>query len=130
MPDPDRRAHPRYRLWLPARIEGDDQPSRLAIGHDVSQTGSLLVTRQQLAMGQQVRIFVRIPPDGEDEVAVRARVVRVEPNDADPEGLWPTRVAVEFDQPYPEIETLLRSHSECLEGVADASEQSEYEQSE
>ena len=125
MSDKERRAHPRYRLWLPARIEGDEHDSRLAIGHDMSQSGSLLVTRQQLQTGAHVRIFVRIPPDGDDEYAISARVVRVEPNDADPEGLWPTRVAVEFDEPEPEVERLLRSHSECLEGVADASEQTE-----
>ena len=123
MADNERRAHPRFRLWLPARIEGDDQPTRLAVGHDMSQKGSLLVTRQRLQAGQQVRIFLRVPPSGDDEHEISARVVRVEANDADPEGLWPYRLAVEFDDSYPELEKLLRDHAECLEGMADSSAQ-------
>lgn len=91
----------------------------------MSQSGSALVTRQRLTKGQQVKIFVRFPPDGDEEHAISATVVRVEPNEADPEGLWPLRVAVEFDHAYPELEKLLRSHAECLEGVADTSEWTE-----
>jgi hypothetical protein len=122
----ERRAHPRYRLWVPARLEGDEQPSRLAVGHDMSQKGSLLVTMVELSPGDRVRLFVRIPPTGEgEEQEIAARVLRVEVNDADPHGLWPYRVAVEFDEPSPELEELLRSHSEVLEGVADSSEQTE-----
>jgi len=123
MSDNERRAHPRYRLWLPARIEGNDQPTRLAVGHDMSQKGSLLVTRKRVEAGQQVRLFIRVPPDGDEEYEISARVVRVEANDADPEGLWPFRLAVEFDDIYPELDELLRSHAECLEGLADSGDQ-------
>ncbi|MBW2527347.1 MAG: PilZ domain-containing protein [Deltaproteobacteria bacterium] len=123
MSDNERRAHPRFRLWLPARIEGEDQPTRLAVGHDMSQKGSLLVTRQRLREGQQVRLFIRVPPGGDDEHEISATVVRVEANDADPEGLWPFRLALEFDDTYPQLEKLLRDHADLLEGVAESGDQ-------
>ena len=37
------------------------------------------------------------------------RVVRVEDNPEDPHGLWPHRLAVEFDQPEPELEWVIGS---------------------
>lgn len=122
----ERRAHARYRLWLPARIEGEQGPTRVAVGHDVSQGGTMLVTRGELTPGQSVRLHIRIPPteDGQEHV-IAARVLRVDANDADPHGLWPYRVALEFDEPDPEIEATLRAHAECVEGVADASEQTD-----
>jgi hypothetical protein len=123
MVDNERRAHHRFRLWIPARIEGEDRPSRLAVGHDMSQKGSLLVTRSKLHAGERVRLFLRIPPHGDVEQQIAARVLRTEENSADPEGLWPYRVAVEFDQPYPEVEELLREHSEYIEGVAESGRQ-------
>ena len=127
MVDKERRAHHRFRLWIPARIEGEDRPSRLAVGHDMSQKGSLLVTRSKLRAGERVRLFLRIPPDGDEEQQIAARVLRTDDNVADPEGLWPYRVAVEFDQPYPEVEELLRRNSEYIEGLAESGMQGEDE---
>lgn len=118
----ERRAHPRYRLWIPARIQGEAEISRLAVGHDMSQKGTMLVTRAKLEAGAAVRLFVRIPPDSKQEHEIGAKVVRTALNDADPDGLWPFRLALEFDEPYPEIESLLREHSALLEGMGDASE--------
>jgi len=121
----ERRAHQRYRLWIPARIEGEDRPSRLAVGHDMSQKGSLMVTRSKLLAGEHVRLFLRIPPDGDEEQEIAARVLRIGANDADPNGLWPFQIAVEFDHPVPGVEELLRRHSEFMEGMADSGEQSD-----
>jgi hypothetical protein len=111
----DRRHHDRYRLWLPARLEGSEVAGRLAVGHNISQTGSLLVTSGKLAVGHELRIFVRLPPQGSAEKELRARVVRCDVNQADPNGLWPYRVAVEFAEPHPELEELLREHGEMIE---------------
>jgi hypothetical protein len=108
--DEERRHHPRYRLWLPTRIEGRDHEARLAIGHDISQTGSLLVTNAELEVGAPIVMFVRIPPEGEDEQRIAARVVRCGPNAADPDGLWPFQIAVEFDEAEPALEALAREH--------------------
>ncbi len=124
MSSDERRIHHRYKLWVPARIEGVDAPrSRLAVGHDMSQTGSLMVTSDERKVGEEIKLFVRIPPDSDSEHLICARVIRCEVNDADPNGLWPYRIAVAFEQPEPELEELLRSHSEVLTGLSDAGEQ-------
>jgi hypothetical protein len=109
--DEERRLHTRYRLWLPARIEGRGEEARLAIGHDISQTGSLLVTNGALEVGAHIVLFVRVPPEGDDEQRVAARVVRSGPNEADPQGLWPFQIAVEFDEAAPALEALVREHA-------------------
>ncbi len=120
----ERRIHHRYKLWVPTRIEGADAPrSRLAVGHDMSQTGSLMVTSDERKVGEQIKLFIRVPPDSEEEQVICARVIRCEVNDADPNGLWPYRIAVAFEQAEPEFEELLRSHSQMLTGLTDAGEQ-------
>jgi hypothetical protein len=106
----ERRLHTRFRLWLPTRIEGGEGEARLAIGHDISQKGSLLVTRDELPVGAEIVLHVHIPPDGQEEQQIAARVVRCGPNMADPEGLWPIQIAVEFDHADPAIEKLVREH--------------------
>ncbi len=119
----DRRIYHRYKLWIPARLEGETGPTQLAVGHDMSQKGSLLVTSKQLQVGERVRLFVRIPPDADDELQFEARVLRIAANDADPNGLWPFRVALEFDQAVPELEKALRQNLDCLDGLFDTGEQ-------
>ncbi|MBI4699631.1 MAG: PilZ domain-containing protein [Deltaproteobacteria bacterium] len=119
----DKRRYQRFRLWLPARLEGEGGQTRLAVGHDMSQKGSLLVTSGQLEVGAPVTLHVSIPPEGGQERPIHARIVRVEPNTKDPEGLWPYRVAVEFVDAAPELEDLLREQAANLEGLTDKSEQ-------
>lgn len=119
----ERRHHRRFRLWLPARIKGGAEDSQLAIGHDMSQVGALLVTSEALSIGDRVRVFVRLPPDSTQEIEIRARVVRCEPNPQDPQGLWPVAVAVEFEDPVPELENLLRDNVDVVESISDAGEQ-------
>ena len=53
------------------------------------------------------------------------RIVRVEPNTSDPNGLWPYRIAVEFTEPQPDLELALRGQSSHLEGLTDDGEQTD-----
>ncbi len=105
---------------MPARIagDGDDEGGgQLAIGHDISQKGSLMVTRAPgPAVGAIIRIFVRVPPDSPEERVVRARVLRATANRADPNSLWPIQIAVEFDEADPEIERIIAAYA-SEEGV-------------
>jgi hypothetical protein len=116
----DRRQHRRYRLWVPARIEGEsdaDDGGQLAIGHDISQKGSLMVTRAPgPEVGSTIRIFVRVPPDAPEERMVRARVLRATANQNDPNSMWPIQIAVEFDEADPEIERIIAAYA-ADEGV-------------
>ena len=122
MSQPERRNHYRYKLWVPARIQAGGA-AKLAIGHDMSQTGALLVSRSKVEPGTAVSLYVRVPPDSEQEFHLTAQVVRSERNDADPNGLWPYRIAVRFDENSPELEALLRTGSKLLEGLSADSEQ-------
>jgi hypothetical protein len=119
----ERRNHARFRLWLPARIEGAGEDSQLAVGHDLSRGGALLVTSAELPVGEEVTLVVTIPPEEGSELTFRANVTRCEPNAEDPSSLWPFQVALQFVEEVPELETLLRKHSEVLHGMTDASEQ-------
>lgn len=102
----ERRAH-RYTVWLPVRIA--EMENGMAVSHNASVRGMLLVTASQLEVGAPLTIVVQIPPEGTEETHVHGRVVRVEPNTDDPESLWPYRIAVEFDDASPEIERALTS---------------------
>jgi hypothetical protein len=117
----NRREHARYRLWLPARIGGaepdESTPTTLAIGHDMSQGGSLLVTNVELRVGANIEMYVRIPHDAPEETVLGATVVRCTKNHADPHGLWPYEVAVSFHETNPDLEQLLREQVAVLEGM-------------
>lgn len=116
----ERREHDRYRLWLPARIEGEGTKPHLAVGHDMSQGGFLLVTDTEVAVGAPIKVHVRIPVDAEDERVLDATVLRCTNNPADPDSLWPYQVAVAFTEAVPELDELLREHMAVLEGLAQA----------
>jgi hypothetical protein len=101
----ERREHKRLSFWLPVLI--DQIEGGFAVSHNASDGGLLLVCARELEVGTHIDIAFRVPPDGPVEVRVAATVVRITPNDEDPEGLWPYKLAVRFEQPVPELEALL-----------------------
>ncbi len=108
----ERRRHERLTEWLPVRLESGE--AGLAVTHNVSETGALLVTAQELAVGQRVHITVPVPEQAlhstsVPQIELSAEVVRVAPNEEDPQGLWPYSVAVEFSEPSPALEAVLRA---------------------
>jgi len=107
----ERREHDSFRLWLPARIKGADDKTRMAVGHDMSQKGSLLVTRKSFDVGTTITLTVAMPPDSDNELTIEAKVLRCDRNTADPQGLWPYSVAVEFTEAAPQLEKLLETHA-------------------
>ncbi len=109
MPPMERRRADRVSEWLPVQL--DAGKAGLAVTHNVSETGALLVTAQVLEVGQLVTIKASLPASGdalERDIALEARVVRFSANTEDPEGLWPYSVAVQFEKPHPELEAALR----------------------
>ena len=120
MSEDERRQHSRYRLWIPARIEGagNSEPV-LAVGHDMSQGGSFFVTRAKLVVGGHIKVHVRLPPDADEERVLTGTVLRCAKNQADPDSLYPFQVAVAFDESDPELEELLREQLAVLEGIAE-----------
>ena len=102
----ERRANARYDIWLPLEI--DVLREGIAVSHDASKNGMLIVTASQPDVGTKVVITFRLPPGETSSRSVKATVVRVGPNEKDPNGIWPHAVAVQFEAPVPELETLLQ----------------------
>ena len=112
--DVERRSHHRRCVWLPAKVE--ELEAGLAVTHDVSPTGVMMVAASTLELGAPVSITFQIPPAGQTEHHVTGRVVRVEPNESDPQGIWPYRIAVAFDGEAPELEALVDTLMRSLGG--------------
>lgn len=89
------------------RVEPKAGGETLAMSQNISRTGVLMASAEALEINARVSVTVRVPAHGEQEHEVSGRVVRVEKNDQDPEGLWPHHVAVEFESQIPELEPFL-----------------------
>lgn len=104
----ERRGATRYGVWFPLQLnsEGD---SIIGISRDISERGVAMVVAAAPTVGASVKVHLSLP--GEEERVVQGKVLRVEENAADAEGLWRHRVAIEFDEP---VEAL----AEALEEIA------------
>jgi hypothetical protein len=100
----ERRTNPRYELWLPLEVEG--LAAGVAVTHNASKNGLLIVTATAGTVGAQVRVTFCGP--GERGPSLRGRIVRSGKNDADPDGVWPYALALEFDDPVPPLAELKR----------------------
>jgi hypothetical protein len=78
----------------------------MAMNHNIGAGGMLMVLGADLSVGETVRVTFRIPP-GDVERQLQGTVLRIEPNEEDPQGSWPMRVAVAFDDIEPELAPLL-----------------------
>lgn len=74
----------------------------MAVNHNISAGGMLVVVSARMELGAEVKLTFRVPPAG-GEHTLHGKVTRVEPNREDPEGLWPYRMAVAFDDIDPDL---------------------------
>ena len=100
----ERRTSLRLQVWLPVKV--DALKEGIAVTHDASERGLLMVTASRLDPGSPVTVVLK-DPEGTETHRLSGRVVRVEANDDDPQGLWPHRMAVEFDQPEPKLQWMI-----------------------
>lgn len=101
----ERRGRPRHRLWLP--VYCDALSGGVAITHDASDNGMMLLARSKPEEGEQLTLRFSVPP-GEGEVFVcQARVVRSDVNKDDPDGLWRYQLAVTYGNILPQLGPLL-----------------------
>jgi hypothetical protein len=106
----ERRIGVRHFACFPAHIERPGTGKRIAMMHDLSVSGALLVVRAQLAVGESVSLQLHVTGDPDSAGrATRARVVRVEPLDPAERALWSHRVAVQFDEPITDFEPEIRA---------------------
>jgi hypothetical protein len=91
-----RREHGRYRIWFPLELKGD-QVDGMAVNHNISAAGMLIAVSTRLQVGAPVTVRFRMPTAAAVEHELNGTIVRIEDNSADPEGMWPYRIAVAFD---------------------------------
>lgn len=107
----ERRRGRRLRSWFLMRLKSEEKQSWLAMSRNVSTTGILAATAKKLAIGQPVALTFEVTP-GEKQLTMHGTIVRVELNAEDPSGMWPHRVAIEFDEEVPELEPAVEADSE------------------
>lgn len=102
----NKRAHSRFTLWLPVRV--DARSGRIeAVCRDASSGGVLISGSAELRVGDPVTITFRLCPEDDREGFILGRIVRVEEPGAD----GARRMAVEFVKPVPQLEALFRRAS-------------------
>ena len=101
----ERRNFPRKDFWLPLEI--GELTGGVAVGHNASEVGLLIVAAGKLPEGQEVTVTFRLPPTAEQTTSLQATVVRSSVNERDPGGLWPVQLALKFVKPFPELPGLL-----------------------
>ncbi len=103
----DKRAHARFTLWLPVKI--DARSGRMeAVCRDASSGGILVTGSAKLEPGDKVTISFPRSSEDPTKVFILGRIVRVEDAD-DPAGV--RRTAIEFVQPVPQLEALFKRAS-------------------
>jgi hypothetical protein len=114
---PERRDGDRYQAWFPVQFTAGTLRDHLAVSRDVSSRGIQLSAATDLEPGSRVTISFRVMPDDEEVRFVEGKVVRVEDNTDDPDGLWPLRIAVEFDEPIPDLDKQLAKAEDSKRGA-------------
>lgn len=106
----ERRTATRHDLWIPVTVDGLREG--IAVTHNASENGLLIVAASQVPIGERMTVTLRnVPGLSPNPLVVSGRVVRSGPNQDDPEGLWPFAMAVELDTNLPDLEQLVRSVS-------------------
>lgn len=105
----ERRANERHRVWFPMTVVTEDGGEGTAITFDVSSTGVLMACPGELAVGSKVTL--RFTLSTEDEERVLAGTVRRTELNPEGDARWRHRLAVEFDDPHPELESLIEAEA-------------------
>lgn len=107
----ERRRSPRLRAWFLMQVQSAERGRWLAMTRNMSESGALLATASRLAVGEPVTLIFKLGAEDESERELAGTIVRVERNVEDPGGFWPHRVAVEFEQPVPELARAIETDS-------------------
>lgn len=97
----------RYAIWFPIKLEHQGSGEVIAISRNMSTSGLLLATASNIEVGAPVTIRFRAHVGDESEQELSGVIVRREDNAEDPGGLWPHRIAVQFQELAPDLAPLL-----------------------
>lgn len=115
----ERRRRERFRVLFLVRLQAGSDGDWLVLSRDMSQTGALLAARPRLEVGDEVTLSFQAMPVDTEERRVVGTIVRVDRDSEHEKSYWPHRVAVEFREPVPGIEELLRGAAAILEDKYD-----------
>ena len=76
--------------------------ANLAINHNIGAGGMLVALCADVKVGEVVSVTFRLPTGGEERT-VRGTIVRLDPNTEDPEGEWPFKAGVAFEEVSPDL---------------------------
>jgi hypothetical protein len=107
----EKRQHERFLIWFPVTLTTNSGRA-WAVCRDASSGGMCVSCTSELAVGCDVTVAFKLDPSEMSERRIEGRVVRLEPNGDDPQGVWPHRISVAFHDPAPELHSLLRRKSE------------------
>lgn len=99
----ERRKGSRHFLYLAAELVAQGATPRTAITKDISEVGLLLLTRANLALGEQVVVKIYLPGDQMDSIDVPGKVVRLDELADEEKGIWRIKAAFAFDQAQPDV---------------------------
>lgn len=114
----ERRRAPRFTLWFPMQIASDGEVI-LGVSRDLSESGVAMVAAAAPVVGAKVRLALQLP--GDVARTIEGTIARVDPNPADPDGLWRHRVAVELTEKVEGLGTVLEEVSRTSQPPPDAS---------
>lgn len=103
----DTRERKRFTVWFPMKVKAGEGTENVAVSRNVSGKGVLMAAARELEIGRPVEVTFRLA-DEDTERTVEGQIVRTEKNSDDPDGLWPYRIAVQFDEPLDDLEPVLR----------------------
>jgi hypothetical protein len=99
----NRRGHERHTAWFPVRLDAEELGDCMGVTKNVSRQGVLLCSAEKFVVGAPVTVELHLDPDVQAPRRVQGTIVRLTPNEEDPNGLWPYKMAVEFDDPDPVV---------------------------
>jgi hypothetical protein len=102
----ERRNAARHVAWFSVRVDADGGTA-LALAHNVSQEGILVAARKLVEVGSPVKLTLHVDPDRTAPRELEGHIVRMVRNSADPNGLWPYKLAIEFEDPDPDLVALV-----------------------
>lgn len=113
----NRRLAERHPVYFVAELLPDDGDRvQVAVTHDASETGLLLLTRAHLELGQSVTVRVLLPGDAPRQPPVTGRVVRREALSSSEVDFWREKVALQFDAPAAQLAQELLAAAAQLAG--------------
>lgn len=104
-PKHDRRTASRHLACFPAYVGSDEEGQNIALIRDISVSGALLLTRDQLDVGDEIALSMYVSSDAKAPAhEISAKVVRVEERKPEQSDVWPHSAAVSFDEELDHLE--------------------------